>query len=250
MERLTVLVVAHNEEGHILACLKSVLNQGLAPDEIVVVAHNCSDKTAESARAVSARIKVIEFSGPEGVIYARIRGFEEIDGGVVACLDADCIADTNWLRELIKPLSAPQTVLVGGAVILTGQLRAWLMSVNTFRLKPYFRALCHILGMPISEKVDVEYVWGANFACRKADYEHVGGLAPLIALRDELGLNYWAEDLYLALRMAHIGGIALAGRAVVKSYAAKLSDSEWRVRMYQQGVDRAKLIEKLKVKNK
>ncbi len=55
MER-SILVIAHNEAGRIGECLESLSRQTVRPDEIVVVAHNCSDGTAEVARTAGKRL--------------------------------------------------------------------------------------------------------------------------------------------------------------------------------------------------
>src|SRR5215210_2811674 len=48
--KVLVIVPAHNEEDAIGACVESLLRQSRRPDRIVVVADNCSDRTAEVAR--------------------------------------------------------------------------------------------------------------------------------------------------------------------------------------------------------
>lgn len=46
----TVLVIAHNEALHIAECLGSIEKQTVVPDEIILVAHNCTDDTAVIAK--------------------------------------------------------------------------------------------------------------------------------------------------------------------------------------------------------
>ncbi|NTV41573.1 MAG: glycosyltransferase family 2 protein, partial [Candidatus Moranbacteria bacterium] len=48
--KIALTIIAHNEEKNIEKCLFSALAQTLKPAEIIVVCHNCTDKTEEIAR--------------------------------------------------------------------------------------------------------------------------------------------------------------------------------------------------------
>ncbi|MDB5254770.1 MAG: glycosyl transferase family 2 [Candidatus Nomurabacteria bacterium] len=203
--KISVLVIAHNEEGMIGQCLASLMNQTRAPDEIIVVCHNCTDDTVAIARTFS-KVTLVEENGPEGVPYARIRGFEEVTGDIVACLDGDAYADKHWVENITRPLiDNADTTLVAGYVVLTNDLFARLTSFWQFvLLKKIF-------------KLRVNYfAWGSSFACRKGDYERVGGMRPLIALRQTLPLHFWAEDFYISQALMQIGKMHVALNA--KSY--------------------------------
>src|SRR4051812_36673578 len=51
MQRIIALVPAHNEEASIGATIKALLAQTRQPDEIIIVADNCTDQTFERANA-------------------------------------------------------------------------------------------------------------------------------------------------------------------------------------------------------
>jgi len=48
--RVTVLIPAHNEEDRISATLDALKGQSRGPDRVIIVADNCTDRTAEIAR--------------------------------------------------------------------------------------------------------------------------------------------------------------------------------------------------------
>jgi glycosyltransferase involved in cell wall biosynthesis len=197
--KVSVLIVAHNEERNIRACLTSIVEQSLTPDEIVVICHNCTDATEDIARSFS-NVRVIAFSGPGGVPYARIKGFEIVTGDIVACLDGDSRAGAAWLLNITRPLLEKEdTTLVGGYVVLTNNLYSRLISFWQFVV------LRRILKHEINY-----FVWGSNFACRKVDYKRVGGVEPLIKLKEQLGLNFWAEDYYLSCALKEVGAVEFA----------------------------------------
>ncbi|MFH0905096.1 MAG: glycosyltransferase family A protein, partial [bacterium] len=204
---VSVLIVAHNEARYIRRCLQSVLAQTRHPDEIIVVAHNCSDDTATLAAEFDG-VQIIELTGPPGVVFARIRGFNEATGDIVASLDGDSWAAPRWLENLVRPLVRyPAAAAAGGWVVFWGRPLAFLMSLDFFWLKRLYSPDYWF------------YFWGSNFACRRMDYRRVGGLVPLVGIRNQLELHYWADDLYLALKLRQLGNILFIRRAVVYSVA-------------------------------
>ncbi len=94
-QRLAVIVPAHNEETLIAACVHSLLaSPGQAdqatPLEVFVVAHNCTDRTAERALAAGAR--VLPFEGPGGKGLALDHGFRHalaLGADALLVIDAD-----------------------------------------------------------------------------------------------------------------------------------------------------------------
>jgi len=89
----TILIPAHNEESGIAATLANVQPHLLIGDRLVVVADNCTDRTAEIARAAGA--EVIERQDPSrrGKGYALdfgVRAIADNPPAVVVVIDADC----------------------------------------------------------------------------------------------------------------------------------------------------------------
>lgn len=235
--KVSVVVIAHNEAGYIRSCLESIRRQTVRPDEIILIAHNCTDDTVRIVREFSD-VRIVELAGPDGVVYARIRGFEEAQGEIVACIDSDSYARKNWLQKLIISLSDPSVLAVGGGVWLTGGLIPSLMSLDFFWLKPIYRFLLRFWTSQ-NDGRHGEYFWGANFCIRKSVYEKIGGLVPFIQLIQKLGLSLAPEDLYLSLRVSEVGRVVINPWAVVVSSATK---TNWKIRSRIQGQDKQKLI--------
>lgn len=203
--KISVLIIAHNEEKHIHTCLESISHQTITPDEIVVIAHNCTDNTVSIAQSFK-NVRVVEYAGPEGVPYSRVKGFEEVTGDIVACLDGDSAVTTTWLKNITDPLIKNKKLsIVAGYVVLSNTLVSKIISFWQFIvIRKLLRVRLHY------------FAWGSNFACRKSDYEHVGGIKPLITLRGKLNLHFWAEDVYISFALMQIGNIYFALNA--KSY--------------------------------
>lgn len=60
----TILIIAHNEALHIAECLESIEKQTVVPDEIILVAHNCTDDTVAIAKNFP-NVRIEEYSTEE-----------------------------------------------------------------------------------------------------------------------------------------------------------------------------------------
>lgn len=115
----TLLVPAHNEERVLPALLES-LNRQTYPREnyqVVVVADRCNDKTAEITKNFGAicleRFAEIDSNKQDALRYGMLHfnfssDFQE---GFVCIIDADCEADSNFLREMNQQLTKNSNVV-------------------------------------------------------------------------------------------------------------------------------------------
>jgi len=99
--RLAVIIPAHNEQLNIVRCVESIAasRQGL-DSEIVVVADNCNDDTAQCARSAGARVLERQDEQRRGKGYALDFAFQTLlpegfDGFLI--VDADSIVQDNFL---------------------------------------------------------------------------------------------------------------------------------------------------------
>ena len=99
-----VIVPAHNEEASIAATVEALGAEAEGIAELLVVADNCSDRTAQLARAAGARVIVRNDSDRRGKGFALAFAREELSKAppaVVLIIDADCRIDRAGLRALI-----------------------------------------------------------------------------------------------------------------------------------------------------
>lgn len=101
--RIAVLVPAHNEATGIGPTLEALRSQLRAADQLLVVADNCSDDTAQVARAAGAI--TVERHDPDriGKGYALDFGVRHLAGAppqVLIIIDADCLPATGTLTRL------------------------------------------------------------------------------------------------------------------------------------------------------
>ncbi|HYO08954.1 MAG TPA: glycosyltransferase family 2 protein [Tepidisphaeraceae bacterium] len=106
---VAVLVPAHNEQallGQTLAALKPQLRAG---DLVLVVADNCTDDTAEIARAGGARVLERRDASRRGKGYALSAGLDALSNDafeVLLVLDADCHIEPGALDALAAQVAA------------------------------------------------------------------------------------------------------------------------------------------------
>jgi cellulose synthase/poly-beta-1,6-N-acetylglucosamine synthase-like glycosyltransferase len=102
--RLAVIVPAHNEEGLVGRCVRSVLAAAQQSASVLVIAHNCSDNTAREAQEAGARTLILNDPNRRGKGAALSYGFsvamaEGFDGVLV--VDADSVVSPN-ICEAVK----------------------------------------------------------------------------------------------------------------------------------------------------
>jgi len=112
--RLTVIVPAHDEELLISRCVTSLLESANDSARILVVAHNCSDATAEVAQAAGADVLVYSDPNAKGKGHALRYGLKAAIGAgadAVAIVDADSTVSANFIPMVRQALSEGADVL-------------------------------------------------------------------------------------------------------------------------------------------
>ena len=109
---VSVVVVTKNEEKHIFDCLESLVAQDFPKDkyELVVVDAASTDRTQEIVRNYPAKLIV---DGYGTLAHQRNVGIENSTGDYIAFTDADCIADTSWLKALVAAIRSSPSDIVG-----------------------------------------------------------------------------------------------------------------------------------------
>jgi glycosyltransferase involved in cell wall biosynthesis len=110
---ISVYIPAYNVAEFLPQSIESLLAQTLAPDEILVIDDGSRDASAEIA-ARYPQVTLIRHEQNRGLAAARNTAFRSARNEFIASLDADCVADPSWLAALVRNLSDPQIVGVGG----------------------------------------------------------------------------------------------------------------------------------------
>jgi exopolysaccharide biosynthesis WecB/TagA/CpsF family protein len=107
--RCAIVMPAHNEQAGIESAIRSVLPQLQDGDRLLVVADNCTDRTADVARSCGAL--VVERNDPErrGKGYALDCGLNYLTKDapeIIIIMDSDCVAGPDMVGALVHQASA------------------------------------------------------------------------------------------------------------------------------------------------
>lgn len=122
-KKFVFLVPAHNEENVIAPTIESLINQKYDPElfDIVIIADNCSDRTAEIVTRYEQAILFENFSKPDEprgkphaiAKYVATDHWKKYD--YIAFIDADNIVNENYLREMnSQSVYRPELTVIQG----------------------------------------------------------------------------------------------------------------------------------------
>lgn len=197
--KVSVIIAAYNAEEDIGNCIDSVLNQSHGDFELIIVDDASSDNTLDIIKQYSKRDQRIKFfsnkiNRRQG--YSRNKAIKHAQGEVIAIIDSDCVANKNWLKNLLNGLKK-ENVVIGKS--LSTQENIWAKEV--------YRQFQHWLT---SKKINhyIKNIDTKNCAIKKYIFEKVGLFDPAISP---------SEDTDLTIRIRRAGfKIKFLDDAVVK----------------------------------
>ena len=113
---VSVVIPVYNGARTIRPCLKALQQLEYPKErvEVIVVDNNSNDGTLDIVSNYS--VTLLHERDIQTSYAARNRGILHASGEIVAFVDADCIADSNWLRALVQPFAESTIAGVAGKV--------------------------------------------------------------------------------------------------------------------------------------
>lgn len=220
--RVSVVIPAYNEELVLEKCLRALKAQTVAPYEIIIVDNNSTDATVEIARRYDTRI-VTEKN--QGIIYTRSRGFDEARGDVIASLDADSIAKSDWVERITNAF-ADETLLGLGGRAGAAELSPGNMFVGT-SLFPIF------VRWPDSRRYGLpqqNLMYGHNLAVRRSAWQEARP-----ALYRGPDNQEVIEDIELSAKLSLMGHVRTDDKLHVKVHVLRSLKIEKNKRYWELG---------------
>lgn len=200
---VAVLIPAHNEAAGIRETIRSIKNQLVADDRLLVVADNCTDDTAVIAESEGA--EVLERIDPlnVGKGFALESGIKKLSAAppdVVVIIDADCTLEAGGLDRLVEACMSEQRPVQALDLMVqpSGNASEARVSEFAWRVKNWVRPLgLKALGLPCQ-------LMGTGMAFPWAVIGEVN-----------VGTGSIVEDLKLGLELASVRSAPLFEPAVL-----------------------------------
>jgi glycosyltransferase involved in cell wall biosynthesis len=132
---ISIIVPSHNEAQYIPYCLESLVKLNFPTEsyEIIVVDNGSTDETAVLSQKFTNLVYICPGMNISGI---RNFGVKKARGNILAFIDADCIADENWLLNAVNSLKRDVCITGSEVCIPDNALwieRAWFSQGNSGR---------------------------------------------------------------------------------------------------------------------
>jgi GT2 family glycosyltransferase len=240
---VSVIVCAYTQRrwDDLQAAVDAVIALPEATEVILVIDHE--PELLARARDRWPHLTVIPNQATRGLSGARNTGVAAAAGEIVAFVDDDAVAESDWLRFLLPPFADPEVVAVGGLArpvwpqggpsMFTDEL-LWIVG-------------CSYRGLPTVPS-DVRNVMGSSMAFLKSSVVGAGGFNPDTGRVGRVPLGCEETELCIRISQADPAArIRFEPRAVVNHRVTpdRVTWSYLRRRSFYEGVSKAALSREL-----
>jgi glycosyltransferase involved in cell wall biosynthesis len=170
---ISVVIPHLNQPGMLARCLDSLAAGERRPDEILVVDNGSSELPLAVCDRPGVRLLVETEPGPGP---ARNRGVAAAAGDILAFIDADCLADPQWLAAAEGALADPAAEILGGDVRIALRDPARLTALEAYESEYAYRMDRYIAREG--------FTGTGNLVVRRAVLDAVGPFAGLSVAED------------------------------------------------------------------
>src|ERR1700687_4580586 len=195
MPAVSVAATVLNECDDIDSLVESLMQQSLAPAEVIIVDGGSTDGTWERLQAAKSKyptlIPIRDEScslqrSPGPIARGRNVAIAAASSDVVACADAGCTYHPDWLRNLTAPIfDHGSQYCVGGAYIEPAKSPVWDVPSA-----PFF-------GVKINPDAPTKSCTARSMAFRKDLWRRVGGFPENVFLGEDTLFDAKARQLVL-----------------------------------------------------
>ncbi len=159
---LSIVIPVYNEQRYLKACLDSIAQQSLMPNEVLVVDNNSTDQSLEIAKKYPF-VRIIQ-EKRRGIAYARSAGFNAAQSDVIGRIDADTRLDLDWAERTLEYLK-----LNNHTQAVTGDCYFY-----DFPFRRLFHAMHKTTYYVLQRWIaGTNILWGSNMAVRRSAWQNV-----------------------------------------------------------------------------
>lgn len=120
IRNVSLVCTVYNEGESIREFLQSVISMSRYPEELIIVDGGSTDSTVEKINSIaknnsSLNIKLIQSETRINIARGRNIAISSAQHEIIAAIDAGCILDQEWLKNIVSPLIENEEVdVVGG----------------------------------------------------------------------------------------------------------------------------------------
>lgn len=217
---LSVVIPVKDRADELKRCLASLaaLSYPREKLQIIVVDDGSSDDSPAVARACGAQVV---HSGGTGLGPAAARnvGASFARGEILAFIDSDCSASTEWLTELLPAFDDPKTVAVGGKVD----------GMCTESAVDRYEAVMSSLSLGSRERSgsegdDTFYLPSCNLLVRRDAFLAVDGFDDTMHVGEDVDLTWRLRDEGLTITYLPAGTVLHEHRSTLRSFMSRRFD--------------------------
>lgn len=174
---LSVVVPFLNEERWLPQCLSALRQQSLdrSQYEVIFVDNGSTDRSLEILRAEDGVIVV--FEERRDPYIARNRGVQAACGDYVVFLDADCIANIDWLSQLLVAVETSRAKIILGGIGYPDGVSIWLCCYRDY----YDQKLEYLLKSKLTAKY---FGHAGNMVIQRSLFLQLGPFLPMPIVGD------------------------------------------------------------------
>jgi mycofactocin system glycosyltransferase len=217
---VSVIIPVRNRPKEITDCLEalSALDYPLEKLEIIVV-DDASDDTTPRAIERFPQVRLLRMQQHRQASFCRNRAAEIARGDLLAFTDSDCLADANWLRELVPAFRDRTLGALGGWVDAAGDknpLDRYEKAKSALKIGAWFRR---------SDQVErFFYVPTCNFLVRKDLFLRLNGFRESLHVGEDVDFCWRLQDAGFAMEYRPMGKVSHKHRNRLGAFCARRFD--------------------------